>query len=195
MSTSPASASNANWYWDQVGIKDQNELTAFINETNDSFAKEDRPLFFPYLFGGPAGSSTGASFVGLKGWHTKYEVAASVMEGVVFNHKHHFDMLSEKLDTSKRIVATGGSMQSPVWAQLVADIFNREIELSDTQESGARGIALLAGVGVGTYKSIDDAISKSVRIKSVVKPSNKNKELYERRYKQYRAEAKRIIGV
>ena len=54
-------------------------------------------------------------------------------------------MLSEKLDTSKRVVATGGSMKSDVWAQLAADVFNLEIQISDTQESGARGSAMLAG--------------------------------------------------
>jgi L-xylulokinase len=195
MSTSPASASNANWYWDLIGATEISQITEVINEANKAFEKSDRPLFFPYLYGGPAGYAGGTNLDVISNWENKYEAAASVMEGVVFNHKHHFDMLSEKLDTSKRIVATGGSMQSPIWAQLVADIFNREIELSDTQESGARGIAILAGVSTGIYKSIEDAIKKCVGISSVVKPNQKRHQLFMDRYKQYRIEAKRITKV
>jgi L-xylulokinase len=131
----------------------------------------------------------------MRGWHTKFDLAATVIEGVVFNHKHHFDMLSETLDTSKRIIATGGSMQSKVWAQLVADVFNREIVLSDTQESGARGIAMLAGVATGQFSSIQDAISKCVRVKGSVKPNPERVKLFADRYLNYRAEAKKLINV
>jgi L-xylulokinase len=195
MSTSPASASNANWYWDLIGISSQNDLVATLNEVEQHLMNEDRPLFFPYLFGAPAGMAPGASFVGIRGWHSKFDIAASVLEGIVFNHKHHFDILSEKLDTSKRIVATGGSMQSPVWSQLVADVFNREIELSDTQESGARGVALLAGVSIGKFNSVESAIKSAVRIKGTVKPNSERKMLFMNRYSQYRIESKRITGV
>ena len=104
-------------------------------------------------------------------------------------------MLSEKLDTSKRIVATGGSMQSSVWAQLAADVFDREIEISNTQESGARGIAMLAGVATNTYATIEDAITKCVKIERTVKPNPERAKFFKDRYQQYRDEAKRIIKV
>ena len=127
--------------------------------------------------------------------YTKADIAASVIEGVVFNHKHHFDILSEKLDTSERLVATGGSMKSDVWAQLAADVFNLEIQIPDTQESGARGSAMLAGVATGIYSSISDAINKCVGIEKTIKPNKSRAEFLKNRYIQYRNEAKRVINV
>ena len=195
MCTSPASASNANWFYDLFGIHSIDEVTKLLTEADKALTNNDRPLYFPYLFGGPAGTAEGAHLIGARGWHTRPELTASVLEGVVFNHKHHFDMLSEKLDTSKRIVATGGSMQSPVWAQLAADVFDREIEISNTQESGARGIAMLAGVATNTYATIEDAITKCVKIERTVKPNPERAKFFKDRYQQYRDEAKRIIKV
>ena len=195
MSTSPASASNANWFWEILGINDFAELTKLLDKADKSLLKTDRPYYLPYLFGGPAGSSEGASLIGAQGWHTREDISASVIEGVVFNHKHHYDMLSEKLETKRRIVATGGSMKSKVWAQLVADVFNADIEISDTDESGARGVALMAGVSAGIYKNIEDAIAKCVSIERRISPNPERVNLFKNRYVHYRNEAKRVIKI
>lgn len=195
MSTSPASASNANWFWNLFNIDGLSGLAELLAKADRQLLQADRPLYLPFLFGGPAGTSEGAHLIGARGWHTKEDIAASVIEGVVFNHKHHFDMLSEKIATNKRIIATGGSMQSQVWAQLVADIFNSEIEISDTEESGARGVAMLVGVAHGIYSSIEDAITEAVGTHEVVTPNPNRIEFFQSRYEKYRAEAKRVIRV
>ena len=194
MCTSPASASNANWFWELFGISELEELEKALKNAEKSLLSEDRAFFMPYLFGGPAGTTPGASLIGARGWHTKADVSATVIEGIVFNHKHHFDMLSEKVDTSGRIVATGGSMQSEVWAQLVADIFNREIEISDADESGARGLAMLVGVATGIYSSIDDAVLKCVKTSRIYKPNAERVTFFAERYQRYREHAKDLVG-
>ncbi len=194
MCTSPASASNANWFWNLFDTAELSELEKSLKNAEKSLLSEDRAFFMPYLFGGPAGTTPGASLIGARGWHTKADVSATVIEGIVFNHKHHFDMLSEKVDTSGRIVATGGSMQSEVWAQLVADIFNREIEISDADESGARGLAMLVGVATGIYSSIDDAVLKCVKTSRIYKPNAERVTFFAERYQRYREHAKDLVG-
>lgn len=195
MSTSPTSASNANWFWDLIGIKDLSKLTELLGQIENVKLQEDRPIYFPYLFGGPAGSNVGAQFINLRGWHSSVHIAASVIEGIVFNHKHHLDMLRSKLDIDDLIIATGGSVQSPVWAQLIADIFQSDIAISDTDESGARGMAMLSGVAVGIFDSIEDAISTSTRISHIVKPNRELSKFFEKRYDLYREHAKSLIGI
>ena len=86
-------------------------------------------------------------------------------------------------------------MKSKVWAQLVADVFNADIEISDTDESGARGIALMAGVSAGIYKNIEDAISKCVSIERIISPNPDRVNLFKNRYAHYRDEAKRVIKI
>ena len=195
MSTSPTSASNANWFWDLIGVKDLSELTTLLDSLESVILQEDRPLYFPYLFGGPAGSNTGAQFIDLRGWHSAEHLAASVIEGVIFNHKHHLDMLATKLDMNDRLIATGGSIQSPVWAQLIADIFQREIGISDTEESGARGMAILSGVAVGIFESLDQAIKSTTRISRVVNPNVDRKDYFNQRYEKYRLHALELLGI
>ena len=104
-------------------------------------------------------------------------------------------MLSEKVDTSGRIIATGGSMQSDIWAQLVADVFNRDIEISDADESGARGLAILAGVSQGIYSSIEDGISQTVSTRIIFKPNPNHVPFFAQRYKKYREYAMNLTNV
>lgn len=195
MSTSPASASNANYFWNLFGVDDVSSLENLLQSADQVLLQEDRALYFPYLFGGPAGSSVGAHLSGLRGWHHKEHLAATVLEGVVFNHLHHLDMLRTKLGIESRIIATGGSMQSKVWAQLIADIFNTELEISDTQESGARGVATLAGMGVGLYQNPEEIVSKATRSLEVIHPNQKRSEFFAGRYEKYRIRTKELIGV
>jgi L-xylulokinase len=195
MCTSPASASNANWFWNLFGISDEQDLANTLEEAEKSFLKTDRAFYLPYLFGGPAYQTPGASLIGARGWHTKADVVATVLEGIVFNHKHHMDMLSEKVSTSGRIIASGGSMRSQVWGQLVADIFDREIEISDADEAGARGIAMLAGVSQKIYTSIDDAISKCVSNSKIYRPNPDKTEFFKNRYVKYRELARSATHV
>ncbi len=55
-------------------------------------------------------------------------------------HGLHFD----------RAVMVGGPSHSPIWPDIVADITGLDITIGD-RTSGARGAALLAGIGIALY--------------------------------------------
>lgn len=195
MCTSPSSASNANWFWNVMGISTSEELEAHLAAADSTFMQSDRALYFPYLFGGPAGTTPGAQLQGLRGWHSREHLLASIIEGIIFNHKHHLDILRSKVWISSRLIATGGSLQSRVWAQAIADIFDQEIQISDAQESGARGVAALAGFGSGYFSSIEDMTLKTTRIERVLLPNPERVQFFRERYDRYREAATKIIGV
>ena len=136
----------------------------------------------------------GAQLIGLRGWHNQAHLAASVVEGIVFNHKHHLDLLKTKLEVANQIYVTGGSVNSSVWSQIIADIFNCEILISNTQESGARGMAILAAVATGEYKNISHAIENMTAIERVVTPDASMHAFYQDRYAKYRAHALKLIN-
>ena len=63
-----------------------------------------------------------------------------------------------------------------------ADILNMNIEVPDIPEATSLGLAILAGLGSGTYKSLKDAaemIQKPVRSFS---PDSENVKIYEQIY-------------
>ncbi|MFN2109395.1 MAG: FGGY-family carbohydrate kinase, partial [Anaerolineae bacterium] len=70
--------------------------------------------------------------------------------------------------TPERIIASGGATQHPLWLHLQADMFNRPLYKTRTVEASAVGAALLAGVGIGVYSDVADAVAQAVRYSDVV---------------------------
>lgn len=58
----------------------------------------------------------------------------------------------------------GCGAKKPAWSQLMANALPLPIEVTDAEEAGARGAAIMAGIGVGIYNDVDDAAARAVRI-------------------------------
>jgi len=55
-----------------------------------------------------------------------------------------------------------------------------------TEEGAAFGAALLAGVGAGNWKSVDEAGDAAVRTKEVIQPELRNSAILDQAYRAYR---------
>ncbi len=128
-------------------------------------------FFLPYL----AGERTPhmdprarGSFVGLTLRHGRAHIARAVMEGVVFGMRQGLALMLDLGVTPERIIASGGATQHPLWLHLQADMFNRPLYQTKTIEAAAVGAALLAGVGVGVYTNVTDAVAQAVRYADMV---------------------------
>jgi xylulokinase len=144
-------------------------------------------FFLPYL----AGERTPhmdpharGGFIGLTLRHGRAHMARAVMEGVVFGMRQGLALMLDlgvtpERDVGHGIVASGGATQHPLWLQLQADMFNRPLYRTTTVEAAAVGAALLAGVGVGVYADVADAVSRVVRYAdAVVMPDPENVARY-----------------
>ncbi|EUJ44801.1 FGGY-family carbohydrate kinase [Paenilisteria rocourtiae] len=56
--------------------------------------------------------------------HKRAHFIRAILEGIAFNLAHVYEVMSDPHD---KIHVTGGLSQSPVWCQLVADVFDREV--------------------------------------------------------------------
>ena len=65
--------------------------------------------------------------------------------------------------------------RSKLWRQLQADMFGTKAVTINAEQGPAYGVALLAAVGAGAYKNIQQACSATIRETSVtlVDPENK----------------------
>jgi len=79
--------------------------------------------------------------------------------------------------------ASGGGGKSKLWRQMQADVFGTDVYTVTSSEGPALGVALLAGVGAGIYKDIQEACNLCVKHKS---KQEVNKELYDKYGKYYR---------
>ena len=74
---------------------------------------------------------------------------------------------------------SGGGAESEVWRQILADVFNHPLRTIKASEGPALGVAILAGVGVGIYNSVEDACEKIIKGQDLVNPNCDNTALYD----------------
>ena len=64
----------------------------------------------------------------------------------------------------------GGGARSALWRQIQADVYGYPVEIVEAEEGAAYGAALLAGVGGGVWRTVDDACDAVVRVATRVRP-------------------------
>jgi len=82
--------------------------------------------------------------------------------------------------------ASGGGARSPLWRQMLADVFDTPIVTVDVTEGAAFGAALLAGVGAGVYASVAAACDAGLRVTGRTEPGPAV-PVYADYYPRYRA--------
>lgn len=190
MATSPAGAVCLDWAVRRLGplrADGEPDLTAAVAEAEAAMTADPAgfPLFLPFLYGLPQAPDAEGSWVGLRSEHRRGHLLAAVLEGVVFNHRTHVDTLREVFEVDGPVRVCGGGARSRVWTQLLCDSLDLPVEVTDAREAGARGAAMLAGVGTGEFTDLDDAVSRCVRVARRQQPRPAQVRLRERRYRRY----------
>ncbi len=89
--------------------------------------------------------------------HTRpVEILRAAMEAVAYR----FALVARAVEgfaPGAEIIASGGALNaSPIWAQIIADVLGRAINLSAVREASSRGATLLALEAAGKLKSIGE---------------------------------------
>ncbi|UCB46395.1 MAG: hypothetical protein JSV25_02930, partial [Spirochaetota bacterium] len=75
--------------------------------------------------------------------------------------------------------------RSSVWPQIVSDVLAMPVDLPEQRDAECAGAAILAGVGVRVYDTIEDAVSRFSVIKKTVNPVKENIAAYEKVLKDF----------
>ena len=147
-------------------------------------------LFLPYLTGErtphPDPLARG-SFTGMTIRHSLPHFSRAVLEGVAFGLRDSFQLIkSAGLSQIRQVRVSGGGARSPLWRQILADVFNSELVTINTTEGAAYGAALLAGVGAGYWPDVDQACQAGIRITGSTQPDPGTVSAYEFTYGLYR---------
>ncbi|MDA1092614.1 MAG: xylulokinase [Acidobacteria bacterium] len=149
----------------------------------------DGVLWAPYLMGERTphlDPDARAALVGLSASHTRAHVTRAVLEGVAFSLRDTFAIFAEMGVPTRRIRLGGGGAKSALWRQIQADVYEHEVEVLEAEEGAAFGAALLAGVGVGQWATVDEACSVVARVAHTVRPVATNSALLRTRYDRFR---------
>ena len=131
----------------------------------------DGLTFLPYLCGSTMpkyNPLARGSFTGLTPEHTRGHFVRSIMEAISCTLKENLDYLN--LDVEE-IRAMGGGSNSKLWCQMKADMTKKKLVTLKNNETACLGGAILAGVGVGLYESVESVIDL-IELKHTYTPSD-----------------------
>jgi xylulokinase len=176
-----SAAGSFRWYRDALGDLEQVQAAESGRDTYDLLteaAVEVPPgceglLFLPYLTGErtpyPDPNARGV-FFGLTLRHRKAHLTRAVLEGVAFGLRDSLELMRALGLTIEQVRASGGGARSPLWRQILTDVFDTEIVRVNVTEGAAYGAALLAGVGAGVYSGVAEACEAVIRATERTEP-------------------------
>jgi xylulokinase len=146
--------------------------------------------WLPYLMGERTphlDASARGGWIGLTAKHTRPDLIRAVLEGVAYSQRDALDIIAGLGVRAAAIRASGGGARSPLWRQILADVFGVPVATLASQEGGALGAAILAMVATGEYGSVPEACAAVVRDQETVEPRGEEAEMYARGHEVYRA--------
>ena len=147
----------------------------------------DGLFFHPYLLGEDAPywqPHLRASFFGLTKAHRRAHCARAVLEGTGFALRDARSVLGELPGGFQEHIFVGGGTQNAVWLGIVADILGVDGMVSRGLDASA-GAAMLAGVAVGAFAGLEDAIASCRRGQYATCHNPENHRVYSRLFERY----------
>ena len=192
MGVTQAAGLSLRWFRDQFGAgKDdgRDPYERLSDEAAKVPAGSQGLLWTPYLMGERTphlDPDARGALVGLTATHTRAHVIRAILEGVAFSLRDTFTLFDEMKVAVKRIRLGGGGARSSLWRQIQADVYGHEVEIVEAEEGAAYGAAILAGVGAGIWKSVDEACGAVVRVAKTVPPQSDAVKVMNANYAAYR---------
>lgn len=148
----------------------------------------NRLLYLPYLMGERTphlDPNARGMFFGLSAMHTKKDMLRAVMEGVAYSLRDCIEVFHEMNISVSDMMACGGGGTSPLWRQMLADLYACPVKTASSKEGPALGVAILALVGVGVYNSVPEACEAICGIEKIQEPISENVPVYEKYFRLY----------
>jgi xylulokinase len=153
--------------------------------------------FLPYLTGErcpyPDPTARGA-WVGLTVRHGRPAMLRAVLEGITYGMRDQVEIMRQRGVKITQVRAAGGGAASGSWRQLQADMYHAKVVTINTTEGAAFGVALLAAVATGEYKSVAEACGAAIKITDTKSPNRRIAKVYDAGYPRFQALYRSLAG-
>lgn len=142
-------------------------------------------LCLPYLLGERApvwDSGARGAYVGIRQQHTAAHFQRALIEGICFGLYNVAEALESVVEPVREVTVSGGFTASPLWIQLLADIFQKPMLLHQEEDASALGAAML---GWHALEKTDAWQFNSMAAARVFEPESTHHAVYMRNYKAY----------
>ncbi len=110
----------------------------------------------------------------------------AVLEGVAYSLQDTFTLFRELGIPVTAIRLGGGGARGALWRRIQAGIYGKAVEVLVAEEGGAFGCALMAGVGAGHWKNLDEACGQAIKVAERIEPDAADVAAYKAGYAQWR---------
>jgi gluconokinase len=154
-------------------------MKELINDASKVAAGADGLLFLPYLLGERApiwNANARGVYFGLNINHEQKHFIRATVEGILYE-MYSIGKTLEEHRSIKTLSINGSFATIPLCSQMIADIFNKPVGISNSTSSVGLGAFLLSATEMGIYKNIESAV-KSVQFAETLKPNKQNNAIY-----------------
>ncbi len=149
----------------------------------------EKLIYLPYLMGERTphlNPLCRGAFFGLSAIHTSAHLYRAVLEGVSYSLMDAFSLVSGVGPEIREMAVCGGGAKSPIWRQMIADIYS--VPLSDMSKGGGAslGAAILGGVAGGVWDNVQTACKEVIKSADITLPDEENHKLYKKYYELYK---------
>jgi len=178
------------WYVDNFMKKSKSrkdDLSKYLKEVADIPPGSNGLIFLPYVFGERApvwDADAKGVFLRIQSNHTAQHFLRAVMEGVNLSLYEIGLSVEETIGPAKEIYASGGFIQSKLWLQMIADIFNKKVRVMNVADASAIGAAALGLLALGNISNLEQ-IKKMIKVTHTYNPNKKNRTAYMKNYSTF----------
>jgi len=171
------------WYVENFMRKSaagKKDFSTFVQEAADIPAGSDGLIFLPYLLGERApvwDANARGVFFGILSNHTSRHFLRAVMEGISLSLYQIGLSVEQTIGPIEKIYASGGFINSTLWLQMIADIFNKNVYVMNVADASAIGAAMLGLYALGIINDLGE-IKKMIHTQHTYTPCNDNHSIY-----------------
>lgn len=153
-------------------------------------AGSEGTIFLPYLSGERTpylDASAKGIYFGMTLRHNYKHMIRAAMEGVVLSMRLSLEIFNALNIPVERIIASGGGARSSLWLHMQADILNAPIYTVSGREEACTGAAIMAGVGVKIFSSVEQACAQIVQYNPhITMPKSENAKAYNETFEKFK---------
>jgi gluconokinase len=190
------------WYAKQFGdfkkaFDLEDCMENLINDASKVAPGSEGLIFLPYLQGERApiwNANARGVYFGLNIRHEQQHFIRATIEGILYAF-YSIGKTLEEHRNFKALSANGTFSSYPLWAQMMADIFNKPVHTKQGSgsDSVAVGAFLLSATELGIYKNLDEA-AKTVTLPDHFTPHTQNHNVYMKHYSIYERLTEKLLG-
>ncbi|WKA55494.1 xylulokinase [Planococcus shixiaomingii] len=171
-----------------MDASDYEELARLTEEMKKYPVGSNGLLFLPFLVGSGSphfNAKDRASWIGLTLNQDKALLLRSVLEGITYNIVENVNLIKGMGTEIEKVFLGAGGSRNPVWCKMIADALGMDVSVLANRDGSALGAAIIGGVGIGMFSSIEEAVEKLVKSETTISFDVENHLQYKKFFARY----------